>query len=148
LIAESVKYSINFPPARYLVAETSSVSSVFIAQGYLGSNAQNWHPLKMLNKTNQKKNNQNARPNRPAVQETSLISVCFSPLPGKHQSSHWNLETLTRWLMNLYSFDHSRPDRTMTQNVVTTRSIKSKSRELGFQSSRCWSPANILKTKP
>jgi len=48
LIAESVEYSTNFPPARYLDAETNSVSSVFIARGYLRSNAQNRHPFHHL----------------------------------------------------------------------------------------------------
>ena len=47
-IAESVEYSTDFPPASYLVAETSSVSSVFIAQNYLRSNAQNRHPFHHL----------------------------------------------------------------------------------------------------
>ena len=32
----------------YLDAETSSVSSIFIARGYLRSNAQNWHPFHHL----------------------------------------------------------------------------------------------------
>jgi len=47
-IAESVEYSTNFPPARYPVTETSSVSNVFIARGYLRSNAQNRHPFDHL----------------------------------------------------------------------------------------------------
>ena len=37
----------------YLVAETSSVSSVFIARGYLGSNALNRHPFRHLPKTSE-----------------------------------------------------------------------------------------------
>ena len=44
----SVEYGTNFPPARYLHAETSNVSSVFIARGYLRSNAQNRHPFHHL----------------------------------------------------------------------------------------------------
>jgi len=50
LIAEWVEYSTNVPPACYLVAETSSVSSVFIAWGYLKSNAENRHPFHHLPK--------------------------------------------------------------------------------------------------
>jgi len=45
---ESLEYSTSFPPVRYLVAETSSISSVFIARGYLRSNAQNRDPFNHL----------------------------------------------------------------------------------------------------
>jgi len=47
-ISELVEYNTNLPPARHLVVEMSSVSSVFITWGYLRSNAQSLHPFHHL----------------------------------------------------------------------------------------------------